>query len=168
MIRSWDIEIINPQTNKTGIIHSRILTWGKVHTYRVPNLKLDWLAVNCNHPCPKFHTDGQIMDRLKPLICELQEQTWFPHPWFAKNKGNTRQKKIIETYMRVKYTSLIFQNSETLVITTTRAMNNKKHTNLASNTKYQTLILLLLLLLLLSCATPRNVLPRLSQTTTHM
>jgi hypothetical protein len=28
--------------------------------------------------------------------------------------------------MRVKYTSLIFQNSKTLVITTTRAMNNKK------------------------------------------
>jgi hypothetical protein len=60
-------------------------------------------------------------------------------PLFCKEKRKNTSKKIIETYMRVKYTSLIFQNSKTLAITTTRAMNNKKHTNLASNTKHQTL-----------------------------
>ena len=46
----------------------------KFRAHRVPNLQLDLFAVNVYHTSPKLHTNGQVMDRLKPLVRELQKK----------------------------------------------------------------------------------------------
>lgn len=42
--------------------------------HRVPDLQLDLFAIDVYHTSPKLHTNGQVMDRLKPLVRELQKQ----------------------------------------------------------------------------------------------
>ncbi len=64
-----ELEITSPKPQKTGSSHKNL--WHEESTYCIPNLKLDWLIVDCNHACPKFHANSQIMNRLKPLICKL-------------------------------------------------------------------------------------------------
>jgi hypothetical protein len=64
-----ELEITSPKPQKTGSSHKNL--WHEESTYCIPNLKLDWLTVDCNHACPKFHANSQIMNRLKPLICKL-------------------------------------------------------------------------------------------------
>jgi hypothetical protein len=39
----------------------------------VPNLKLDLLIFNGDHPRAKLHTNGQIMNGLEALVGELQQ-----------------------------------------------------------------------------------------------
>jgi hypothetical protein len=42
---------------------------------RIPDLKLNLFAVNVHHSCPELNTDGQIMDRLKSFVSELEQKT---------------------------------------------------------------------------------------------
>lgn len=48
-------------------------------THRVPNLQLDLFPVDVNHACAKLHADSEVMDGLKALVCELQEQAGLAH-----------------------------------------------------------------------------------------
>mmetsp|Transcript_22009 Transcript_22009/g.56558 ORF Transcript_22009/g.56558 Transcript_22009/m.56558 type:complete len:371 (+) Transcript_22009:793-1905(+) len=41
---------------------------------RVPNLQFDLLVVNSDHACTEFHADREVVHRLEPLVCELQQQ----------------------------------------------------------------------------------------------
>ena len=41
---------------------------------RKETTNLDLLAVDFDMPSAKLDTDGQVMDRLKSLICELKEE----------------------------------------------------------------------------------------------
>ena len=45
----------------------------------VPNLELNLFAIYLNHACSKLHTDCEIMDGLKSLVCELKKQTRLAH-----------------------------------------------------------------------------------------
>ena len=47
--------------------------------HRIPDLQLDLLVVDGDHPCPKLNADGQVMDRLEALVGELQKQTRLAH-----------------------------------------------------------------------------------------
>lgn len=42
--------------------------------YRVPNLELDGLVVDGDHPGAELDADGEVMDGLEPLVGELQQQ----------------------------------------------------------------------------------------------
>ena len=42
--------------------------------HRVPNLQLDLFAVNVDHACAKLDANGEIVNRLKPLVRKLQQQ----------------------------------------------------------------------------------------------
>ena len=44
------------------------------HTHRVPNLELDGLAVDGDHPGPELDADGEVVDGLEALVGELQQQ----------------------------------------------------------------------------------------------
>ncbi|KAL4581562.1 hypothetical protein LXL04_006085 [Taraxacum kok-saghyz] len=44
------------------------------NTYSIPNLKLNGSAINGDHTSTEFHSDSQVMNRLKPLVGELQQQ----------------------------------------------------------------------------------------------
>lgn len=50
------------------------LQQGSSVTHRVPDLQLDLLSINVDHARPKLHADGQVVHRLEPLVCELQQQ----------------------------------------------------------------------------------------------
>jgi len=41
----------------------------------VPDLQLDLLAVDGDHPRPKLNSNGEVVHRLEPLVSELQQQT---------------------------------------------------------------------------------------------
>ena len=45
-----------------------------VGTYRVPNLELDGLVVDGDHPGAELDADGEVMDGLEALVGELQQQ----------------------------------------------------------------------------------------------
>lgn len=40
----------------------------------VPNLELDGATIDGDHASAEFHANGQIMNGLKPLVRELQQQ----------------------------------------------------------------------------------------------
>lgn len=42
---------------------------------RVPDLQLDLLVLQVDHASTKLDTNRQVVDRLKSLVCELQQQT---------------------------------------------------------------------------------------------
>ena len=44
------------------------------NTHRIPDLQFDLSIVNRDHPRAELHADGQVMDRLEALVCELQQQ----------------------------------------------------------------------------------------------
>ena len=46
-------------------------------TYSIPNLKLHLFVANVDHSGSKLHADGEIMDGLESLICELKEKAGF-------------------------------------------------------------------------------------------
>lgn len=46
---------------------------------RVPDLQLDGLVVDRDHASPEFDANSQIMDGLKPLVRELQQQARLPN-----------------------------------------------------------------------------------------
>lgn len=54
---------------------------------RIPYLQLDLFPVNGDHPRPKLHPDGQIVDRLEALVCELQQDTWLANPCNKNTNG---------------------------------------------------------------------------------
>lgn len=43
-------------------------------THCVPDLKLDLFPIDVDHAGSKFHTNSQVMDRLKALVRELKKQ----------------------------------------------------------------------------------------------
>ena len=43
--------------------------------HRVPDLQLDLLVVNVNHPRAELDPDGEVVHLLEPLVRELQQQT---------------------------------------------------------------------------------------------
>jgi len=45
----------------------------------IPNLKLHLLTANGDCAAAKFHTNGQVVDRLEPLVCELKKQATLTH-----------------------------------------------------------------------------------------
>ena len=51
-----------------------------IFTNRVPNLELDLLPLNVDHPGPELNPDGQVVDWLEPLVCELEQQAGFTNP----------------------------------------------------------------------------------------
>ena len=53
-------------------------------THRVPDLKLDLLPLDVDHPGPELDPDGEVVDRLEPLVRELQQEARLAHPWFEK------------------------------------------------------------------------------------
>lgn len=46
----------------------------KEEEYSVPNLELDGAAVDGDHASAELNTDGEIVNRLEPLVRELQQQ----------------------------------------------------------------------------------------------
>lgn len=46
---------------------------------RVPDLKLDLLAVDGDHACSELHANGQVVHRLESLVRELEQQTGLAH-----------------------------------------------------------------------------------------
>lgn len=68
--------------NKQTQIH----TWD---AYRVPNLQLDLLVLNVDHPRAKLDADRQVVHRLEALVRELQQQTRLPdacaHPYQSQH-----------------------------------------------------------------------------------
>ena len=55
--------------------------------YRVPDLELDLFAIYVNHARPKLDANGQVMDRLKAFICELQKQARLSNACVARAVG---------------------------------------------------------------------------------
>lgn len=45
--------------------------------YSIPDLKLYLLVANVDHSGSKLHADGEVMDGLESLICELKEKAGF-------------------------------------------------------------------------------------------
>jgi hypothetical protein len=43
-------------------------------TDRIPNLELDGLVVDVDHPGPELDADGEVVDGLEALVGELQQQ----------------------------------------------------------------------------------------------
>jgi hypothetical protein len=59
--------------NRIALKKISFVGWGfPSSTYCVPDLKLNRFVVNSDHPCSKLHTNGQIMHKLKALVCELE------------------------------------------------------------------------------------------------
>ena len=48
-----------------------------VINYRIPNLQFDLFTINGYHASTEFHTNGEIMHRLKSFVCELKQETGF-------------------------------------------------------------------------------------------
>lgn len=69
-------QVFNAISNSQNIKLTGERTSGKIY-YSVPNLKFNRLAVNGDHTSPKLDSNGEIMHWLKPLVCELQQQTRF-------------------------------------------------------------------------------------------
>ena len=44
------------------------------NTYGIPDLKFNVLIINANHTRAKFNANSEIMDGLKFVVCELEEQ----------------------------------------------------------------------------------------------
>ncbi len=51
------------------------------YTHRVPYLQLDLLPLDVDHPGAELDTDSEVMDRLEPLVGELQQQTRLADAW---------------------------------------------------------------------------------------
>lgn len=51
--------------------------------YSVPDLKLDVLIVHSDGSGAELHSDGQVMGRFEPLVCELKEQTGFADAYIS-------------------------------------------------------------------------------------
>jgi hypothetical protein len=45
-----------------------------LRTHGIPDLKLDLLPINIDHTSAKLHANRQVMNRLKALVRELQQQ----------------------------------------------------------------------------------------------
>ena len=43
--------------------------------YSIPDLELNEFVVDGDHPSPKLDTDGEVVDRLEPLVRELKKKT---------------------------------------------------------------------------------------------
>jgi hypothetical protein len=52
---------------ETTVEHSRMMDC-------VPNLELDGFVVDGDHASAGLNADGEVMHRLEPLVCELQQQ----------------------------------------------------------------------------------------------
>jgi hypothetical protein len=57
-------------------------------TGSIPDLKFDRFIGDVDHTGPEFYTNGKIVDRLKALIGELEEEAGFPYTCFAFNDVN--------------------------------------------------------------------------------
>lgn len=59
-------------------------------SHRVPDLELNLFAIDVNHASPKLYPDSEVVNRLKSLVSELQEETTFACrqmlEWRNKNK----------------------------------------------------------------------------------
>jgi hypothetical protein len=52
---------------ETTVEHSRMMDC-------VPNLELNGFVVDGDHASAGLNADGEVMHRLEPLVCELQQQ----------------------------------------------------------------------------------------------
>ena len=50
-------------------------------THSVPYLEFDLFTLDIDHPGPELHTDCEIVDRLKPLVCKLEQETGFSNSY---------------------------------------------------------------------------------------
>ena len=48
---------------------------------RVPDLELDLLALDVDHPGAELDPDGEVVHWLEPLVGELEEQAGLAHAW---------------------------------------------------------------------------------------
>ena len=68
--------------SQLGQSHSTI--WDKLRsnfiTYCVPNLELDLLPLYVDHPGPELYPDGEVVDWLEPLVCELEQEAGLANP----------------------------------------------------------------------------------------
>ena len=55
----------------------------KGHSHRVPDLQLDLLVVDCDHPSSKFDANGEVVHLLEALVGKLQQQARFAHAGIA-------------------------------------------------------------------------------------
>ena len=49
-------------------------------TDRVPDLQFDLFPLDVDHAGPELDHNGEVVHRLEPLVCELQEQAGLAHP----------------------------------------------------------------------------------------
>lgn len=54
-------------------------------TSRIPDLQFDLLALDVDHAGPELHPDGEVVDRLEPLVCELKQQAGLAHASISDN-----------------------------------------------------------------------------------
>ncbi len=50
-------------------------------SYSVPDLQLDLLPLDVDHPGAELHPDGQVVHRLEALVRELQEEAGLANAW---------------------------------------------------------------------------------------
>ena len=57
------------------------------HPHRVPDLELDLLALDVDHPGAELHADGEVVDRLEPLVGELEKEAGLAHARGGRGGG---------------------------------------------------------------------------------
>lgn len=58
-----------------SVTHACSREEGGRRSHRIPYLQLDLLVVDGDHARTELHSNGEVMDGLKALVRELQEQT---------------------------------------------------------------------------------------------
>ena len=65
----------------------------RARTDRVPNLELDGLVVDGDHPGAELDADGEVMDGLEALVGELQQQARLPHACRAESQSTNQSRR---------------------------------------------------------------------------
>jgi hypothetical protein len=50
---------------------------GSMYAHRIPYLKLNLLRIDVDHAGSKLDANGQVMNGLEALVCELQQEAGF-------------------------------------------------------------------------------------------
>lgn len=68
-----------------------------MRTNRVPYLQLYLLILNIDQPSSKLNADGEVVHRLKSLVCELEEQAALPDACMPQKKSTEKQESGISS-----------------------------------------------------------------------
>lgn len=67
--------------------------------HRVPYLQLNLLAINVDHSSTKLHANSEVVDRLEPLVSELQEKAGLSNPCTYDNRSIVSSKSTTLPYV---------------------------------------------------------------------